>query len=86
MAATALKYDLESAPCALCGSEIYDVYLPRAKELYNGLDAWFDVVRCRQCGFVFTNPRPTATTIGCFYPDSAQYYQPKANRLSYNFV
>jgi len=81
MATTELKYELETVPCALCGSERYDVYLPRAKELYNGLDAWFDVVRCRQCGFVFTNPRPTAASIGCFYPDSAKYYQPKASRL-----
>jgi 2-polyprenyl-3-methyl-5-hydroxy-6-metoxy-1,4-benzoquinol methylase len=81
MAASELKFDLETVSCALCGSDLYDVYLPRAKELYNGLDAWFDVVRCRQCDFVFTNPRPTSETIHCFYPDSAQYYKPKTSRL-----
>jgi 2-polyprenyl-3-methyl-5-hydroxy-6-metoxy-1,4-benzoquinol methylase len=81
MTRSELKYDLETVPCALCGSDRHDVYLPRAKELYNGLDARFDVVRCRQCGFIFTNPRPTASTIDCFYPDSAQYYQPKKSRL-----
>jgi 2-polyprenyl-3-methyl-5-hydroxy-6-metoxy-1,4-benzoquinol methylase len=81
MASSELKFDLETVSCALCGSDIHDLYLPRAKELYNGLDVWFDVVRCRQCGFVFTNPRPTAETIHCFYPDSAQYYQPKTSRL-----
>lgn len=82
MATSDLNYELETVPCLLCGSDSHDVYLARAKERYNGLDAWFDVVRCRQCGFVFTNPRPTAATIGCFYPDSAQYYQPKASRVT----
>jgi 2-polyprenyl-3-methyl-5-hydroxy-6-metoxy-1,4-benzoquinol methylase len=77
-----LKYDLETVPCALCGSDRHDVYFPRAKELYNGFDEYFDVVRCHECGFVFTNPRPTAATIGCFYPDSAQYYQPKEKRVT----
>jgi len=77
-----LKYDLETVPCALCGSDRRDVYFSRAKELYNGFDEYFDVVRCRECGFVFTNPRPTAATIGCFYPDSAQYYQPKTSRVT----
>jgi 2-polyprenyl-3-methyl-5-hydroxy-6-metoxy-1,4-benzoquinol methylase len=82
MPASDLKYDLETVPCALCGSDLHDVYFSRAKELYNGFDEYFDVVRCRECGFVFTNPRPTAATIGCFYPDSAQYYQPKASRVT----
>lgn len=77
-----LTYEVETVDCALCGSDDYEVYLSRAKELYNGLDAFFDVVRCRRCGFVFTNPRPTAATIGCFYPDSAKYYQPKKERIA----
>ena len=76
-----LHYELERVDCALCGSDDHEIYLAHAKELYNGLDAHFDVVRCRGCGFVFTNPRPTADTIGCFYPDSAGYYQPKKSRI-----
>ncbi|MHB8708500.1 MAG: class I SAM-dependent methyltransferase [Desulfuromonadales bacterium] len=75
-----LDYTMERVPCALCGSLRHEIYLRQAKELYNGLDAWFDVVRCRDCGHYFTNPRPTAETIACFYPDSARYYQPKSAR------
>jgi 2-polyprenyl-3-methyl-5-hydroxy-6-metoxy-1,4-benzoquinol methylase len=75
-----LDYELETVNCCVCGSSESEVYLKRAKELYNGLDAWFDVVRCRGCGHYFTNPRPTAATMGCFYPDSARYYQPKPGR------
>lgn len=77
-----LKYDLEIVPCALCGSGYHEVFFSQAKELYNGFNEYFDVVRCRECGFVFTNPRPTAETISCFYPDSAQYYQPKSIRVT----
>jgi 2-polyprenyl-3-methyl-5-hydroxy-6-metoxy-1,4-benzoquinol methylase len=73
-------YLLETVPCACCGSASHEVYLRGVKELYNGLDAWFDVVRCLDCGHCFTNPRPTRETIGCFYPDSARYYQPRVQR------
>lgn len=76
-----LKYQLESVSCGLCGSADNRVVLHQAKELYNGLDARFDVVECTDCGFVFTNPRPTAASIGCFYPDSARYYQPNKKRI-----
>lgn len=82
MSSSDLQYDLETVPCALCGSDRHDIYFSRAKELYNGFDEYFNVVRCRNCGFVFTNPRPTAATIGSFYPDSAQYYQPKTSRAT----
>ncbi len=75
-------YLLETVPCACCGSSRHEIYLKGAKELYNGLDAWFDVVRCRECGHYFTNPRPTRDTIACFYPDSARYYQPKPQRTA----
>jgi hypothetical protein len=73
-------YQLEAVVCGCCGSARHEVYLKGAKELYNGLSAWFDVVRCLDCGHYFTNPRPTRETIGCFYPDSARYYQPKPQR------
>ncbi len=76
-----LDYQLESVSCGLCGSSEHHIVLRRAKELYNGLDAHFDVVKCVTCGFVFTNPRPTVESLGCFYPDSARYYQPNKKRI-----
>ncbi|MGK2945897.1 MAG: glycosyltransferase, partial [Desulfuromonadales bacterium] len=76
-----LDYQLESVSCGLCGSSEHHIVLRRAKELYNGLDAHFDVVKCVTCGFVFTNPRPTVESLSCFYPDSARYYQPNKKRI-----
>jgi len=72
-----LDYKLETINCPLCGKNNYEPYLTNVKELYNGTDNYFTVVKCCDCGMVFTNPRPTKDSIGVFYPDSAGYYQPK---------
>ena len=76
------RYCIETVVCGLCGSPKSEIYIKGAKELYNGTGECFDVVRCRDCGFVFTNPRPTRETISYFYPDSANYYQPKFPKVS----
>lgn len=70
----ALRYSLETATCEICGSSLYNPYITQAKELYNNLDAYFNIVRCTNCTHVFTNPRPTLESIGVFYPDTAGYY------------
>jgi 2-polyprenyl-3-methyl-5-hydroxy-6-metoxy-1,4-benzoquinol methylase len=35
----------------------------------NNLPGQFDVVKCRTCGLMRTNPRPTSDTIGFYYPE-----------------
>ena len=74
-----MEYQLEKINCCFCGSSRYDIYIKGAKEFYNGTEEKFDVVKCQDCGFVYTNPRPTKETISYFYPDSAGYYQPSPN-------
>lgn len=73
----AKEYQLEETCCDLCGSAETEVFLNDVKELYVGLDAFFNVVRCRSCGLKYVNPRPTRQTIGYFYPDQAGYYLPQ---------
>lgn len=75
-----MKYELETINCNYCGSDKYRIYIKDARELYNGLDGTFNVVECKECGFRFTNPRPTRDTIGYFYPDTAGYYKPEKPR------
>lgn len=41
----------------------------------NGVPGRFRVVRCRHCGLMRTNPRPTSETIGVYYPDTYAPYQ-----------
>ncbi len=70
-------YEMELVPCTLCGGESFTDCITGAKDLYNHLDGEFNVMRCDNCDFVLTNPRPTRETIGYFYPDSTGYYQPE---------
>lgn len=48
--------------CNLCGSELLDV-----------LDADCNIARCRSCGFVFDNPRPTLNALIDFYSKPGKY-------------
>lgn len=65
--------DIESVDCALCG-------LDKTDPVYSGLEVkdaaghayHFEVVRCRNCGLCYVNPRPTEEVIGRFYPK--EYY------------
>lgn len=80
-----MNYNLETVKCPLCSEANYEPYITHARELYNGTDNYFDVVRCVNCQMIFTNPRPTKETIGFFYPDSAKYYQPKIRNKDNTF-
>jgi SAM-dependent methyltransferase len=57
-------------PCTICGGDDFGlVYGECPDRLYPGPDR-FDVVRCRGCGLVQTNPRPTPEAIAGYYPES----------------
>lgn len=64
---------LEYIKCDYCGKDKPELMFV-AKDLYNGIEGIFAVVRCKECGLVYTNPRPTQDTLKEFYPDSAGYY------------
>ena len=55
--------------CPLCYSSNYQVYIEQAKELYNGMNEYFNLYKCKECGHIFTNPRPTIDTMEYFYPE-----------------
>ena len=61
--------ELESVPCDLCGGG--DSVLEVEE---NG----FHIVRCRGCGLVFCNPRPTPAELRRFYD---RYYAPESEDL-----
>src|SRR5262249_9220869 len=42
----------------------------------------FVVVQCQQCGLCFTNPRPTAASIGRFYPSGYRPHRTPRARQS----
>jgi 2-polyprenyl-3-methyl-5-hydroxy-6-metoxy-1,4-benzoquinol methylase len=65
---------LESRPCPLgCPSNDEPVLVGRDR--IHNLPGEFLVVRCRVCGLMRTDPRPTPETIGFYYPDTYGPYQ-----------
>ena len=56
--------------CPVCGSEILDPFISGKDYFLTGEK--FEIVKCRECGFRFTNPRPKAEELGKYY-ESAQY-------------
>jgi 2-polyprenyl-3-methyl-5-hydroxy-6-metoxy-1,4-benzoquinol methylase len=57
-------------PCCLCNSrEQTLIARGREHEYTNTTDDIFSVVKCRQCGLLFLNPRPAETEFSTIYPD-----------------
>ena len=74
----------EDSPCPLCGRDEPAMLLEAPDPVPTGGDGlWFAVVRCEHCGTTYTNPRPTATSIGGFYPaDYRPHRRPRKMRES----
>ena len=59
---------LEAADCPL-GCPRADEKLLIGRDRLYGLPGEFPVVRCRSCGLIRTDPRPTADSMAFYYPD-----------------
>jgi len=60
---------LEDMPCPL-GCPRGDEPILSGHDRLHDLPGEFTVVKCSTCGLLRTNPRPTAETIGFYYPDN----------------
>jgi SAM-dependent methyltransferase len=71
--------ELESAPCAVgCPSDDEEILVGRDR--LHALPGDFHVVRCRSCGLMRTNPRPTLEAMESYYPeDYGPYESTKVN-------
>lgn len=65
---------MEQVPCPL-GCSAGDRHVVTAPERLHGLPGTFQVVRCRQCGLMRTNPRPTLDSLHIYYPDNYGPYE-----------
>ncbi len=66
---------LESVPC-IFGCSAGDDKILSGRDRLHGLPGEYDVVRCRACGLMRTNPRPTQETMAFYYPED---YGPHRN-------
>lgn len=65
---------LENVSCPM-GCSAGDDLVCTGRDMLSGLPGVFSVVRCRECGLMRTNPRPTQATIGYYYPDDYGPYR-----------
>lgn len=64
----------EFVTCDLCGSS-QEEELCWARDLMHGVPGTYRLVRCRQCGLVYINPRPTEEASSLCYPESYAPHQ-----------
>jgi 2-polyprenyl-3-methyl-5-hydroxy-6-metoxy-1,4-benzoquinol methylase len=67
----------EETACPLCAGRRWAIVVEAPDPTPPGAGLWFAVVQCQDCGLCFTNPRPSARSIGQFYSDS---YLPHLDR------
>ena len=65
---------MESVFCDLCHSNQSDVVVKQRDLLLEVSQDEFTIVRCRNCGLVYLNPRPSTDRLGSYYP--SVYYPP----------
>ena len=75
-AATTFMAKFETVRCNLCGSDDSELIITSFDRLHPQNVGVFKMVRCKSCGLVFQNPRPTQETIGEYYPKA--YYSFKS--------
>ena len=63
-----MKKGMETVACDLCKSDQNTLLIQQRDLLLAVTDEEFTIVRCRQCGLVFLNPRPSHDVIGAYYP------------------
>lgn len=69
---------IEETVCPLCGSASASKWLERG-DLLHGCPGTYGVVRCRDCGHVYTSPRPTPHSLPVCYPESYAPYHANAS-------
>lgn len=72
--AAAAAVEMEHRPCPL-GCVPDDEFVLVGRDRLHDLPGEFRIVRCRACGLMRTDPRPTPETIGFYYPDDYGPYQ-----------
>lgn len=72
------RLEIEYTACALCGA---DDYAPLFSVAVG--QAVFGIVRCRHCGLVYLNPRPSPATAMEYYPPDYGAHSPLPGKLSF---
>lgn len=64
---------MEYVKCNLCGSDNFFVKIKVTEYFHR--DETFDIVQCKNCGLIYTNPRPTPKDMFNYYPKNYSSFQ-----------
>jgi 2-polyprenyl-3-methyl-5-hydroxy-6-metoxy-1,4-benzoquinol methylase len=67
----------ERVSCPLCDGDDEELVLTKRSQPDGNV---FRLVRCRECGLGYVNPRPSSESIKYFYPEDYHPYQPPTPR------
>jgi hypothetical protein len=73
-ASNVLKPGMELVSCDLCRSDQSELVTRQRDLLLEVTQDEFTIVRCRQCGLIYLNPRPSKDLLSSYYPPV--YYPP----------
>lgn len=73
-----MKLEFDNVNCNLCGSFDSEPFLLR-EDLNTFIEGDFQLVRCKQCGLVFENPRPSQSSWELIYPEIYDQYILQSN-------
>lgn len=65
---------MEFVNCDYCGSGKSDFVTRQTDLLHKTTDEFFSIVRCRNCGLHYTNPRPNTEEIGRYYSSGYAFH------------
>lgn len=65
---------MEYVNCDFCGGDDFEEVIRQADVLHKTTTECFCIVRCRQCGLHFLNPRPEVSEIGKYYSDEYSFH------------
>jgi len=69
---------MEIVKCDLCDSEKYEILFHQTDLLHQTTKETFQMVRCKDCGLCYINPRPTENEIGKYYSETYSFHDDKS--------
>lgn len=75
-----LQSHTETPPCNLCGSTRSEQIMVGRDRLLK-LEGTFIVVRCQECGLIFTSPRPKGPLLDYYYPKTDYHPYQESRQL-----
>ena len=70
---------MEYVNCNLCDSDKTELLFV-SKDMLLNKPGQFLIVRCKNCGLIYLNPRPTKQSLQQYYPTQYYSYQPPGNK------